>query len=190
MNGGRFEKIRRPRQVPIYCMCADKRVKPTLYWNQFFCFLLKYLVHSSIDRALYIGDNSTLGKLVGVFIEKSRPGLFFCHCKVYMYAVVLIELTAVLYTSLLLHLVYDVVNPWKICGSRNRQASGVTCEIFQQPKIVKKTFFLFPWYFCVKTWWNTNLIWGVTGGLAGWAIAHPDFDRIEVAADYYLPTQL
>ena len=112
MNGGRFEKIRRPRQVPIYCMCADKRVKPTLYWNQFFCFLLKYLVHSSIDRALYIGDNSTLGKLVGVFIEKSRPGLFFVTAKcICMYAVVLIDLTAVLYTSLLLHLVYDVVNP-------------------------------------------------------------------------------
>ena len=84
MNGGRFEKIRRPRQVPIYCMCADKRVKPTLYWNQFFCFLLKYLVHSSIDRALYIGDNSTLGKLVGVFIEKSRPGLFLSLQSVYV----------------------------------------------------------------------------------------------------------
>ena len=151
MNGGRFEKIRRPRQVPIYCMCADKRVKPTLYWNQFFCFLLKYLVHSSIDRALYIRNNSTLGKLVGVFIEKSRPGLFFCHCKVYMYVVVLIELTAVLYTSLLLHLVYDVVNPWKICGSRNKQASGVTCEIFQEPKIVKKNiFFCFPDIFMSK----------------------------------------
>ena len=143
MNGGRFEKIRRPRQVPIYCMCADKRVKPTLYWNQFFCFLLKYLVHSSIDRALYIGDNSTLGKLVGVFIEKSRPGLFFVTAKcICMYAAVLIELTAVLYTSLLLHLVYDVVNPWKICGSRNKQASGVTCEIFQEPKIVKNGFWL------------------------------------------------
>ena len=160
MNGGRFEKIRRPRQVPIYCMCADKRVKPTLYWNQFFCFLLKYLVHSSIDRALYIGDNSTLGKLVGVFIEKSRPGLFLSLQSVYVCSSLNRVDCCTIHIPVcycILFMMSSILEKYVAHEISKHQESHV--KFFKNPKLSKKNnFFLFPWYFFVKTWWNTNLI--------------------------------